>query len=422
PPMMWIFEWDIVTGDSAVWDTIYTVNRDRPNLAVREGIDAVLIANEMRDLVAETDPATWRDPELRRHFMSTMDFQVSLFNTLGYYREARLRHAEWLDTGSAEAKDAWQAAAARYDTHRAEHLRRYAGNLDLPAYNLTAADIGLDRAARDAPMAWLARALLVLVLAVLALGSPWAARRVKSALWARALWTASTRPWRLAGLDGTPSRRDRVLVWAVPAVAVVASRAILTSFAAPAHLVVVLGAWLLCTVALRLSVRRADPFTLLAALGGVALLRTVLLLLVLAVRGPGYYWFGFWTAPTARTVYVTLAFAAFLAVFGCAYVVLRGAYGLSRVGTTGRVLVAAGVPLAVLGALVTILGAERALTLWNDQLALLPWGLSRILGITVHLEIPTDLPLAVTLAGAVVVLAGAAMTFLGRPRRPGVPL
>jgi hypothetical protein len=65
--------------------------------------------------------------------------------------------------------------------------------------------------------------------------------------------------------------------------------------------------------------------------------------------------------------------------------------------------------VAVLGGLVTILGAERALTWWNDQLALLPWGLHRILGITVYLGIPPDIPLVATAAGLAMVVAGAAL-------------
>jgi hypothetical protein len=35
--MMWIFEWDIVTGDSAVLDSIYAVSRDHLDLALAEG-------------------------------------------------------------------------------------------------------------------------------------------------------------------------------------------------------------------------------------------------------------------------------------------------------------------------------------------------------------------------------------------------
>ena len=35
-------------------------------------------------------------------------------------------------------------------------------------------------------------------------------------------------------------------------------------------------------------------------------------------------------------------------------------------------------------------GSSGALTVWNDQVGLLPWGLARILGITVYLGIPAD--------------------------------
>ncbi|GAB1510198.1 hypothetical protein JCM33774_22400 [Actinophytocola sp. KF-1] len=403
PPMMWLFEWDILTGDSAALDTIYAVGRDRVDEAVREGDDAIRTARRMRDIVAGTDPTTWRDPQLRQRFLATLDYQVDLFATLGAYRTTVLRHAQWLDTGDAAAREAWHTAADRYARASADHVRRHGDDLDLPAYNVTAAGIGLDRAERDEPMAWLARGLLAAVLATLAVG---ALSRRSVAL--RALWTGATRPWRLGRADLAPTRVDRVLVWVVPAVAVVLSRAVLTWFAAPAHLVLVLGAWLLFGVVLRLLVRPVDPFVLAAAVGGLALLRTVLLLAALALRGPGHYWFDFWTDPTARSLYITVAFAVFLGVFVVAYTALRT--GMGRRAATGRVLVAAGTPLLALGGLVAAIGLEQAMTLWNDQLALLPWGLSRILGITVYLEIPAVLPVVVAGAGAALVLAGAVLS------------
>ena len=409
PPMMWIFEWDIVSGDSATLSTIYAVSRDRLDNAIAEGAGAVREARRMRDLVASTEPAAWRDPVLRRHFVNTLDYQVNLLDMLAAYRTTFLRHAEWLDTGSEAARDAWHAAASDYASARAEHLQRYGDDLDLPAFNMTAADIGTALAHRTETMAWLARALLAAVLAVLAWGSGLLRRPRRPPAALRALWTATTRPWRLSRLDLQPTAADRVLVWAIPGAAVVLSRAVFTSFAAPAHLVAVLGAWLLFGVTLRLLVGRRDPFLLLAAVGGVALLRTVLLLAVLAPRGPGFYWFEFWTEPAVRTAYLTLAFAAFLALFVIVHSVLRTGYGMRRGQAGGRVLVAAGVPLAVLGGLVAVIGLERALTAWNDQLALLPWGLSRILGFTVYLSIPTSVPVVVALAGGALVLLGAAL-------------
>jgi hypothetical protein len=115
-------------------------------------------------------------------------------------------------------------------------------------------------------------------------------------------------------------------------------------------------------------------------------------------------------------VYITFAFALFLAVFASTYTVLCTAYRLSRRRAAGRLLLAAGTAVTVLGGLVTIMGAEQALTVWNDQLALLPWGLHRILGITVYLGIPTEIPAVATVAGLVLVVAGAAMTPCWRPR------
>ncbi|GAB3959562.1 hypothetical protein GCM10027614_79300 [Micromonospora vulcania] len=62
------------------------------------------------------------------------------------------------------------------------------------------------------------------------------------------------------------------------------------------------------------------------------------------------------------------------------------------------------------------MGLERALTVWNDQLALLPWGLSRILGITVYLGVPTQLP-AYTAAAGIALAAAGLLLSLGRHRR-----
>ncbi|GAA3252482.1 hypothetical protein ACFO1B_45410 [Dactylosporangium siamense] len=447
PPMMWIFEWDIVTGDSAALDSIYAVVRDQGvdadaavDAAVAEGERAVELAGRMRAAVAATDPATWHDPVLRARLIDTLVYEADLFGTLGAYRTMVLRHVQWLDTGDRAAYDAWRQAESRYLATRAAHVTRYGGDVDLPAYNFTAADLGAARADRDLAMAWLARALLVALVAVMATGALRSGRR---RLGLRALWVGATRPWRLADLSSTgsgstgngstgstgstgsgssgstgsaPTRADRVVVIAVPAVALVASRLVHTWFAAPAHLVVTLGAWLLFAGTARLLIGRRDPFHLWAAIGGVALLRTVLLLAVLAVRGPGHYWLEFWTAPTARSGYVCVAFAAFGWLFVATGLVLRDRYGLRRRRVTGALLVAAGVPLALLGGLVAAIGLERALTIWNDQLALLPWGLSRILGITVYLGIPAVLPAAAGVAGLLLMALGGACS-APSPRR-----
>ncbi|HEY1486280.1 MAG TPA: hypothetical protein VGF84_09250 [Micromonosporaceae bacterium] len=416
PPMMWIFEWDIVTGDSAALDSIYQVSRGQLGTAITEGDTAITQARAMQTLIDGTAASSWRDPAMRTDFANTMAYEVNLFQTLGAYRTMVLRHVQWLEDGSASARSAWASAQTRYQAAVAQHNRRYRGDLALPAYNFTAADIGEARADRDPVMAWLARILLALILILLGLGSAPGRRLLRGAPGSaalRGLWLGATRPWRIGSVSPA-GRTDRLLVWLIPALTLGLSRAIYTWLLAPAHLVLVLGAWLIFAVALRLLVGRRDPFALWAAVGGAALVRTVILLLALVNRGPGRYWYDFWTNPGLRFFYITVAFAVFLWVFVVAYLGLRDGCGLARRRGIGRVAIAVGAPLVVLGAVIGAMGLERALTIWNDQMALLPWGLSRILGITTYLGIPTGLPIYAVVLGAVVIAVGLALLWRAR--------
>jgi hypothetical protein len=79
-----------------------------------------------------------------------------------------------------------------------------------------------------------------------------------------------------------------------------------------------------------------------------------------------------------------------------------------------------GSSLIVLGALVAFVGLEQAMTTINDQMAVLPLGLSRILGITVHLDIPLDLPRYIALLGAILAILGLLLSRLRKPGPAGV--
>ncbi len=228
PPQMWIFEWDILTGDSAVLDVIYAIVRDSGPAgvaaAIADGDRAVRTAARMRELIAGTDPARYRDPALRSQLLEALDYQVDLFTVLGAYRAMVLRHAQWLDTG--EGRDLWALARDAFDRAAAHHEERYGDDVRLPAYNLTAARIGEQRAERDLPMAWLARwGLLVLVGAVALTAT---GRRM-----ARAVAT----PWC------DPGPVNRWLVALLPLAAVLWSRLVLTWFLAPSHLLLVGIGW-----------------------------------------------------------------------------------------------------------------------------------------------------------------------------------
>jgi len=197
---------------------------------------------------------------------------------------------------------------------------------------------------------------------------------------------------------------DRWLLIIVPGGLLVATRAVQTSLLSWTHLAVVLGAWLVFLVVVRLFVRERSPWPVIAAVGGVLVLRSILTLLALSFTGPGGYWFVFWTDPLRRSIYITIAFALFVWLFVAAGWALSSQFGARR--ATGIVLAGVGAGLAVPAAAIGFVGLESALTLWNDEMGLLPWGLARILGITTYLDIPLDTPWFAAGFGAVVALIG----------------
>ena len=144
PPMMWIFEWDILTGDSAVLDVLYAISRDATGgdieAAIAGGEQAVADVERMRELGRDRRmPRPGATPALRDAFLGTLDYEVDVLRLLAAYRAMILYQGEWHDTLSPDAYDAWEADRDEFEALAAAHIERYEGDIDYPAYNLTAA-------------------------------------------------------------------------------------------------------------------------------------------------------------------------------------------------------------------------------------------------------------------------------------------
>ncbi len=427
PPMMWIFEWDILTGDSAVLDVLYAISRDSTGgdieAVIAGGREAVETVEAMRETVTGTDAATWRDPALHDAFVATLDYELDVLRLLGAYRAMILHQGQWHDTLSPEAYAQWDADRVEYEALAAAHLDTYEGDIDYPAFNLSAAQLGVERAERDLAMAWIARVLLVLAAAWLVIGMLAARTRLvrrPGAAAARATWISSTRPWRARESTLGTLELDRWLLLGVPAALLVATRAVQTSFLSWTHLAVVFAGWAIFALVVRLFVGRRSPWPVIAAVGGVVVLRCLVTLFALSFSGPGGYWFAFWTEPVFRTAYIAVAFALFVWVFVATGWALSAQVGARR--GTGYVLAAVGAALAVPAAVIGAIGLETALSLWNDEMGLLPWGLARILGITTYLEIPPETPWIAAAFGAVLFAVGLLLALPWRRAAASAPV
>lgn len=261
-------------------------------------------------------------------------------------------------------------------------------------------------------MTWLARILLVLALAWIIIGVLSARTslvRRPGAAAARASWLASVMPWRARESTLGMLPLDRLLMVLIPGALLVATRAVETSFA-PLPLAVTIAAWAVFVAVIMLLLRRRSPWPVIAAVGGVVVLRCVVTLVPLSFGGPG----GVFAEPVARIAHTAVALVLLVWLFVAAGWALASSIGGRR--ATGVVLAAAGAALAVPAVVIGLVGLEQAMAAGNDQLGLLPGDLARILGITAYRDVPGEAPWIAAGIGGALFAAG---LLLARPGRQG---
>jgi hypothetical protein len=150
----------------------------------------------------------------------------------------------------------------------------------------------------------------------------------------------------------------------------------------------------------------ASHFFLLAAVAAPLLCCTFLCMSVVALRGPLFFWYLFWISPTFRFVFVALAGACLVWTAISLFQTSRRVYKLSILSASGNIFVALGAVCVIHGLLVGALGFEEILTTLNNEMAVLPLSLSKVLGITTHLNIDPHAPFHLSAFGCFIGTCG----------------
>jgi len=257
------------------------------------------------------------------------------------------------------------------------------------------------------PTAWLSRILLVLAVLWVAIGAISAHTSLvgkPGAAAARATWLSATTPWRARESTLGLLPLDRWLIFLVPVALLIATRMLQSSGGTPVHLAVVIGAWTVFALVLRLVVAERSPWPVIAAVGGVVVLRCVLELVPLAVSGSDGFARAFWDLPAMRITWVALGFMLFVWVFVAAVWALQVQGGI-RYALAG-VLTAVGAGIAIPALVIAVAGADAVVARWHDGLGVLPHGLLAFLGD----PDPAVAAWTAVAIGAVIALAGIVLT------------
>jgi hypothetical protein len=418
PPLMWIFDWDRIGGWHSLLSIVYQGSRDAVDVALDEGDSAADRVRRARgSLQAALDAA---GPDACAQFCDearrSLEYQETLFDALAAWRHAFLNYYRWLETGDASAWTQWTVGRERFKVAEARHVERFGSDDQFPAFDLTSAEQAVAVATRSGPIRGFAAALLVAVIALLGVGRAQPQPRGKFEPLARAgrvTWTAAVAPWRL-GREPSDLRMSvavamlsLTLVWFVAG-----ALAGFTTWWISAGAVLVIGSVGLAFETTAIRVPDEKRGRLLVAAFSPLIPGLIVLLALVAYRGPLGFWYGFWISPIFRVIVLTTIVAS----------VLWTPYAMIAAHRTGAWHERLGGSLAAVG--VGILAAALLLPDWLDVLRFLdrplnfaPATETMLIALRTYVGVSLDAGAAPWVVGTLLVGGGFALSPRGRTSR-----
>jgi hypothetical protein len=319
PPLMWIFEWDMVGGWHSLLSLVYRTSRDDVGISIAEGHSAAATIRRMR-VQLQTAFAGGGAPAcgaLCMDALRSLEYEETLFDALAAWRQAFLSYYRWLDTGDAEAWTKWRDGRERFARTAARHVSRFGHDLDFPAFDLGSASQAVSIAERGGWERFVAGGVLIGMLALVKIGgsvgrrSDAPARFARLVRFSRLTRTAATSAWRLRSEPVDQASAMAVTLLALLLVGLLAGTFTgFTTVWTGAGVPVIVG---IVALAFAGTTRRSDAGEecgrLLAASVGPLLSGVTLLFALMAYVGPLGFWYFFWTSSSFRIALLTLVLA-----------------------------------------------------------------------------------------------------------------
>lgn len=395
PPMLWIFKWDIVGGSSSVFSNIYFISKDNLQSAIDEGYEALKGAQQLKQLALAVKDKVSMNTKNYDLLLQSVDYQINLFETLALYRHYILTYYQWLDTGNDETKAIWQEKLAEFKLKHAEHIEKYGKNLDFPAYNFDEAMRGIGIANNTKMVGNFSYLMFVLILLTFIGGLP-VLQRTKRFYPMKALGAIIYRTF----VNPTAAYTQRTgfckplvgMIWIE--VLIMGSILIFTSAVAPVFFWVMQTSLIIymLTIALLNHKTFYQKSIEYAGILSPILMIMLVLMAISAYRNPMFFWMQFWINENFRLVFLLIFVLLITWSYFVLYHRIKILGNISGIRAVFQIFVIQGIQFLFFGTLTALAGLEKSITIWNDEMVVLPGGLSRILGITTHLGIPTNIP------------------------------
>ncbi|MBN2010550.1 hypothetical protein JW960_14485 [candidate division KSB1 bacterium] len=402
PPIFWF--WDIVSGSHSVLSLNYYACRNQLQQSIDSGFEAVNIVRQMKQIAQSITHEKVQNKVFFHKMMAALDYEENLFETFAWYRKTFLNFYRWLDTGDEQAYSDWQLSHSTFEQRKQLHLQLYKTSLDFPAYNFIETDLIFAQAARNKKHTLTARVVLFGLVLIGLWGT--IKKRFVKRFWTRFLNEIEHDPW-----SNNVSWKMYVKFITIVCLLLTPIIFVNNGFLVRYHMD--LNVWLIGSlVLLMLGFNDFKPPASIKVYHYIIRMITpiyvmvALVLVIFAYRGPFAFWYNFFTTPVFRFVIFTCLLMTIFS-FGYRYVNSVHRYlKLNWLKTCGNACLSLGVVLIVNGVIVSLLSLETVISRLNNELLVLPVGLSKVLGITTHLNIQSRIPHDVIYLGIALFLSG----------------
>jgi hypothetical protein len=420
PPMMWIFEWDMVGASSSALGSIYYICKPNLQSAVAEGYEAIEGIKKMKALALAASDKVSKNKNDYNKLLASLDYQQNLFTVLAEYRNYFLHYYHWLDTGDENSLIAWKQALNNYRELEKKHQELYLTNLDFPSYNFREANVGIKVSSRNICSMWVSRLLIFIILLAVCFSlfvKKESLQKKYGINGLKQLWLSIFAPFQPN--EYTLNSADKKMIGSLLILIIVGGLITFTSFSAPMFFLFLLVLILVYTALLFLFYKNKNKMNSLLLLAPSGLL-VFLLLVVSSVRGPMLFWYLFWTSAYFRLFFFSFFILCFFWTYYALYRSARSTFKMNVLKSSATLLLIQGIQLMVGTSIVLCAGFEKTLATFNDELLVLPGGLSRILGITTHLNIPLQLPVWVMYIGISLSIIGISLLLINKRKQKTV--
>jgi len=362
---------EIPAASVANFSTIYQSSKDQFKQVLNQGQDAIREAARRSQVLQQSRERVRTHPEAYEELILQSEREIDILRLQDYYSQFYMHYCRWLDDGNAQSAVKYKLALGQFsatldyilETQQEYPVLRFREIEELRCIIHIAEQ-------SNRTIRW-ARVVVVILLFLLVMGIPHFIRDSGHKRFAGSLYfDALFRPNYISDLYRWHNTRSLALTLIL---------LYMFSF-------VISSSFISWKIPLVFGVLGLIPVMLLTGLSGIrgrlsALMITymapkmlvlIMVLGLVAVRGPNYFWCMIWESELSRTLFISLLFLLVFRKFHVNVILVRKWSHRNHRGSTALVCLALGLQLLIAGALMYWFGPEESLAILNRELLLLP--------------------------------------------------